>query len=60
MSYKIENHDYQVRLKNARKFVTQGNRVSPSRREADRRRTAGREGMGEGESAGDWGKCRRE
>mmetsp|Transcript_14545 Transcript_14545/g.21610 ORF Transcript_14545/g.21610 Transcript_14545/m.21610 type:complete len:222 (+) Transcript_14545:48-713(+) len=27
MSYKIEEHDYQVRLKNAQKFITQGNRV---------------------------------
>lgn len=27
MSYKIETHDYGVRLKNARKFVTQGHRV---------------------------------
>eukprot|EP00904_Undaria_pinnatifida_P004305 jgi/Undpi1/13876/HiC_scaffold_9.g03527.m1 len=27
MSYKIETHDYEVRLRNARKFVTQGNRV---------------------------------
>lgn len=28
MSYKIETHDYGVRLRNARKFVTQGHRVS--------------------------------
>lgn len=27
MSYKIETHDYEVRLRNARKFVTQGHRV---------------------------------
>lgn len=27
MSYKIETHDYEVRLKNAKKFITQGNRV---------------------------------
>lgn len=27
MSYKIETHDYGVRLRNARKFVTQGHRV---------------------------------
>ncbi|CAM9137367.1 unnamed protein product [Chrysoparadoxa australica] len=27
MSYKIEDHDYQVRLKNAQKFIGQGNRV---------------------------------
>lgn len=27
MSYKIEEHDYQVRLRNAQKFIGQGNRV---------------------------------
>lgn len=27
MSYKIETHDYGVRLKNTKKFLTQGNRV---------------------------------
>lgn len=27
MSYKIETHDYDVRLKNAKKFVSQGHRV---------------------------------
>lgn len=27
MSYKIETHDYDVRLRNARKFITQGHRV---------------------------------
>lgn len=27
MSYKIETHDYMVRLRNAQKFVKQGHRV---------------------------------
>ncbi|KAG5177580.1 translation initiation factor IF-3, C-terminal domain-containing protein [Tribonema minus] len=27
MSYKIEDHDYQVRLRNAKKFIAQGDRV---------------------------------
>ncbi|CAM9902282.1 unnamed protein product, partial [Hapterophycus canaliculatus] len=27
MSYKIETHDYDVRLRNARKFISQGHRV---------------------------------
>lgn len=28
MSYKIEQHDYGVRLKNTKKFLSSGNRVS--------------------------------
>ncbi|CAM9600106.1 unnamed protein product [Choristocarpus tenellus] len=27
MSYKIEQHDYSVRIKNAQKFISQGHRV---------------------------------
>lgn len=40
MSYKIETHDYEVRLRNAKKFLNQGNRV---------RGREGRERGGEGE-----------
>lgn len=41
MSYKIETHDYGVRIKNAKKFVTQGHRVSGGGKEGRERKSGG-------------------
>lgn len=43
MSYKIETHDYEVRLRNAKKFLKQGNRVRGRRRGRETRETRDRE-----------------
>lgn len=48
MSYKIETHDYEVRLRNAKKFLKQGSRVR-ERKEKQRRERSSKNGTTERE-----------